>query len=92
MSEYSSKRPGGVNAIINDERYRSVFYQVVVFGLFIWAVFSLIENTQINMATRKMAVGFDFLKNSAGLFFFLDGRAGEEGLPCPFHLLGFQTI
>ena len=66
MSEYSSKRPGGVNAIINDERYRSVFYQVVVFGLFICAVFSLIENTQINMATRKMAVGFDFLKNSAG--------------------------
>ena len=66
MSEYSSKRPGGVNAIINDERYRSVFYQIVVFGLFIWAVFSLIENTQINMATRKMAVGFDFLKNSAG--------------------------
>ena len=66
MSEYGSKRPGGVNAIINDERYRSVFYQVVVFGLFIWAVFSLIENTQINMATRKMAVGFDFLKNSAG--------------------------
>ena len=66
MSEYSSKRPGGVNAIINDERYRSVFYQVVVFGLFIWALFSLIENTQINMATRKMAVGFDFLKNSAG--------------------------
>ena len=66
MSEYSSKRPGGVNAIINDERYRSVFYQIVVFGLFIWALFSLIENTQINMATRKMAVGFDFLKNSAG--------------------------
>ena len=66
MSEYSSKRPGGVNAIINDERCRSVFYQVIVFGLFIWAVFSLIENTQINMATRKMAVGFDFLKNSAG--------------------------
>ena len=65
MSEYSSKKPGGVTAIINDERYRSVFYQVVVFGLFIWAVFSLIENTQINMATRKMAVGFDFLKNSA---------------------------
>ena len=24
------------------------------------------KNTQINMATRKMAVGFDFLKNSAG--------------------------
>ena len=66
MSENSSRGIGSVNAIINDERYRSVFYQVVVFGLFIWAVFSLIENTQINMATRKMAVGFDFLKNSAG--------------------------
>ncbi|MEC9099840.1 MAG: ABC transporter permease subunit [Pseudomonadota bacterium] len=66
MSENSSQGSGSVNAIINDERYRSVFYQVVVFGLFIWAVFSLIENTQINMATRKMAVGFDFLKNSAG--------------------------
>ena len=66
MSENSSQGSGSVNAIIKDERYRSVFYQVVVFGLFIWAVFSLIENTQINMATRKMAVGFDFLKNSAG--------------------------
>ena len=66
MSENNSQASGGVNAIINDERYRSVFYQIVVFGLFIWAVFSLIENTQINMATRKMAVGFDFLKNSAG--------------------------
>ena len=66
MSENNSQARGGVNAIINDERYRSVFYQIVVFGLFIWAVFSLIENTQINMATRKMAVGFDFLKNSAG--------------------------
>ena len=66
MSRNNSQASGGVNAIINDERYRSVFYQVVVFGLFIWAVFSLIENTQINMATRKMAVGFDFLKNSAG--------------------------
>ena len=66
MSKNNSQASGGVNAIINDERYRSVFYQVVVFGLFIWAVFSLIENTQINMATRKMAVGFDFLKNSAG--------------------------
>ena len=66
MSKNNSQASGGVNAIINDERYRSVFYQIVVFGLFIWAVFSLIENTQINMATRKMAVGFDFLKNSAG--------------------------
>ena len=66
MSKNNSQVSGGVNAIINDERYRSVFYQIVVFGLFIWAVFSLIENTQINMATRKMAVGFDFLKNSAG--------------------------
>ena len=66
MSENNSQASSGVNAIINDERYRSVFYQIVVFGLFIWAVFSLIENTQINMATRKMAVGFDFLKNSAG--------------------------
>ena len=66
MSKNNSQASGGDNAIINDERYRSVFYQIVVFGLFIWAVFSLIENTQINMATRKMAVGFDFLKNSAG--------------------------
>mgnify|MGYP001239568114 CR=1 FL=1 len=66
MFEDKSKSAEGINAIINDERYRSVFYQVIVFGLFIWAVFSLIENTQMNMATRKMAVGFDFLKNSAG--------------------------
>ena len=66
MSGNTPSSSRGVNAVINDERYRSIFYQVVVFGLFIWAVLSLIENTQINMATRKMAVGFDFLKNTAG--------------------------
>jgi len=39
MSE--SRPPGakGIDGFINDERYRSVFYQIVVFGLFIWAVF-----------------------------------------------------
>ena len=66
MSGNTPSSSRGVNAVINDERYRSIFYQVVVFGLFIWAVLSLIENTQINMATRKMAVGFDVLKNTAG--------------------------
>ena len=66
MSESRPPRAAGIDGFINDERYRSVFYQIVVFGLFIWAVFSLIDNTQTNMATRKMAVGFDFLKNSAG--------------------------
>ena len=66
MSESRPPSAKGIDGFINDERYRSVFYQIVVFGLFIWAVFSLIDNTQTNMATRKMAVGFDFLKNSAG--------------------------
>ena len=66
MSESRPPSAKGIDGFINDERYRSVFYQIVVFGLFIWAVFSLIDNTQTNMAARKMAVGFDFLKNSAG--------------------------
>ena len=66
MSERSPQSAKGFDAFINDERYRSVFYQILVFGLFIWAVFSLIDNTQTNMASRKMASGFDFLKNTAG--------------------------
>lgn len=66
MSERSPHNAKGFDAFINDERYRSVFYQILVFGLFIWAVFSLIDNTQTNMASRKMASGFDFLKNTAG--------------------------
>ena len=54
MSGNTPSSSRGVNAVINDEHYRSIFYQVVIAGLFIWAVLSLIENTQINMATHKM--------------------------------------
>jgi len=54
MSENNSQKTGGLNAIINDERYRSVFYQVIVFGLFIWAVFSLL----LPMTCFLLAVGF----------------------------------
>lgn len=63
----SKKSEGaGLFSIVNDERYRSVFYQVLVFGIFAWAMYTLIGNTQNNMSSRGMAVGFDFLKNSAG--------------------------
>ncbi len=53
-------------AFVNDERYRSVFYQILVFGIVAWVVYNLVGNTQTNLATRGMSAGFDFLSGTAG--------------------------
>ena len=65
MSEYGSKRPGGVNAIINDERYRSVFYQVVVFGLFIYAGVEVIASGMEDGFAERLGVA------TLGVFFLI---------------------
>ena len=52
--------------VVNDERNRSIFYQVVVFGLIGWVCWYLFSNTSTNLEARGMASGFDFLGTSAG--------------------------
>lgn len=52
--------------IVNDERYRSVFYQVIVALAVIWAANYLITNTAENLESRGMSAGFGFLGSTAG--------------------------
>ena len=56
----------GIGAVVNDERYRAVFYQILVFGVVAWVVYTLASNTQANLVGRGMNVGFDFLFGTAG--------------------------
>ncbi|MCP5151205.1 MAG: ABC transporter permease subunit [Chromatiales bacterium] len=52
--------------IVNDETNRSVFYQIVVFGLIAWVAWYLFTNTAHNLETRGMSSGFGFLGSTAG--------------------------
>ena len=51
---------------VNDQRFRSVFYQILVFGLVAWVGWSLFTNTSNNLAARGIATGLDFLSSTAG--------------------------
>lgn len=50
----------------NDERARSVFYQIIVFGLIAWTLWYLFSNTATNLEARGMTSGFDFLESTSG--------------------------
>ena len=52
--------------VVNDERNRAVFYQIVVFGLIAWLCWYLFSNTTANLQARGMSSGFEFLKTTAG--------------------------
>jgi len=63
------EKPGSgsdLSSIINDERYRAIFYQILVFGIVGWVFYSLVDNTLTNMANQGKAAGFDFLLGTAG--------------------------
>lgn len=51
---------------LNDERVRSVFYQVVVAVTVIAVARYLFVNTSENLQARGMSAGFDFLSSTAG--------------------------
>lgn len=55
-----------LSVIVNDERYRAVFYQLVVFAVVAWTGWYLFSNTSHNLQTRGMSSGFDFLWSTAG--------------------------
>lgn len=64
----------------NDERYRSVVYQIVVFVAVIWAAQYLISNTSQNLEARGMSAGFGFLESTAGFsiaWSLMDYEAGD---------------
>lgn len=55
-----------ISEIVNDERFRSIFYQIVVAVAVIWSAHYLITNTAANLQARGMSTGFDFLTSTAG--------------------------
>jgi general L-amino acid transport system permease protein len=66
--EKAGPRRGGrsLTEIVNDERYRSIFYQVIVAIAVIWTANYLITNTAENLQARGMSAGFGFLGSTAG--------------------------
>lgn len=52
--------------ILNDERNRSIFYQILVFGILAWTAWFLISNTASNLEARGMETGLGFLGTTAG--------------------------
>lgn len=66
LEKGSPARETSFAAMVNDERYRSVFYQIVAFALIVWCAWFLFTTTSHNLATRGMSSGFDFLGNTAG--------------------------
>ncbi|MBL1420480.1 MAG: ABC transporter permease subunit [Alphaproteobacteria bacterium] len=68
MSDQSAphKRPKEKFDFFQDQRVRSVFYQLLTAGVVGWLAWYLINNTSENLQTRGMATGFDFMDVSAG--------------------------
>ncbi|MBU0723420.1 MAG: amino acid ABC transporter permease [Alphaproteobacteria bacterium] len=66
LDKGSPARDMSFSGMVNDERYRAVFYQIVVFGLIAWGGWYLVSNTSHNLASRGMSSGFGFLGNTAG--------------------------
>lgn len=60
-----SARPS-ITRIIYNERFRAIFYQVVVFGLILAGIWYLADNVTKNYAKRGMIAGIEWLKGSSG--------------------------
>ena len=55
-----------LSKVVNDERNRSIFYQMLVFGILGWTLFYLYSNASANLEARGMLPGFEFLQTTAG--------------------------
>ena len=50
----------------SDEKFRSIFFQTLVVGLFALGLFFVISTTSYNLEKRTIATGWSFLQNPAG--------------------------
>jgi len=70
MAAVIERKSGGSRSafakVVNDERNRSIFYQILVFGFIGWVCWYLFTNTSANLEARGMSSGFDFLGSTAG--------------------------
>lgn len=69
-----------ISELVNDERFRSIFYQIIVAVAVIWTAQYLITNTAENLQARGMSTGFEFLSSTAGFsiaWSIIDYEAGD---------------
>ena len=50
----------------SDEKFRSIFFQTLVVGLFALGIFFIIQTTSYNLEKRNIATGWRFLSDPAG--------------------------
>ena len=51
----------------SDPRFRNIVWQVLILGLVTAIIWYLVQNTNRNLAARRIATGFDFLGRTAGI-------------------------
>ncbi|MEL6327485.1 MAG: ABC transporter permease subunit, partial [Cyanobacteria bacterium J06626_23] len=66
MTSRSSSQISGIKALIRDERFWKIAFQVIVLIGVILAFLFLAGNLNANMSARGITFGFSFLKNPAG--------------------------
>jgi amine acid ABC transporter, permease protein, 3-TM region, His/Glu/Gln/Arg/opine family len=68
----------------SDQKFRSLFYQVLVVGLFALGIYYLTMTTAYNLEKRNIATGWSFLNNPAGFDIsfspFLDFKSTDTHL------------
>ncbi len=52
----------GTTPFWRDERFLNIFFQVLVFGIVSWLVYSLINNLLTRLEAQDIPLGFDFLR------------------------------
>ena len=50
----------------SDEKFRSIFFQTLVIGLFALGIYFIVQTTAYNLEKRNIATGWSFLQNPAG--------------------------
>ena len=72
----------------SDQKFRSLFYQVLVVGLFALGIYYLTITTAYNLEKRNIATGWSFLNNPAGFDIsfspFLDFKSTDTHLKVYF--------
>ena len=72
----------------SDERFRSIFFQTLVVGLFALGIFFIVQTTAYNLEKRNIATGWRFLSDPAGFDIsfspFLDFKSTDTHLKVYF--------
>ena len=50
----------------SDEKFRSIFFQTLVIGLFALGIYFVVQTTGYNLEKRNIATGWRFLSDPAG--------------------------